>query len=195
MRQHGFTLLELLMVIAIIGLLAGIIVVAVDRSRGESTNQVIIKQTQEYQKALELVYSNEGSYPFYPPWSTTNNRRVICLGDTVGTLDCLGNVSYGNSSTINPVWNDTIHNALGDFMSSLPHILVGTIPLSSPGYHRCVSTGPDYAWNSANNVCGSGYYSIWFVLEGTYQDCGPAIQVDPTYTGDDELTLCRLQSQ
>jgi len=86
MRNKGFTLLELLVVIAIIGILVAVVVVALDDSRRTSRNTAVLSQMYEYRKALELHYTNTGSYP------ATNALRThrYCFGDgLVNGIDCI----------------------------------------------------------------------------------------------------------
>ena len=61
--KQGFTLLELLIVIAIIGLLTAIILVAVDASKAKARDVGRATQLQEFMKALELYYIEHGVYP------------------------------------------------------------------------------------------------------------------------------------
>lgn len=60
---QGFTLLELLIVIAIIGVLSIVVVVALDSSRAGSRDANRASQMQEFLKAFELYYTEAGSYP------------------------------------------------------------------------------------------------------------------------------------
>jgi type II secretion system protein G len=62
-KQKAFTLIELLVVIAIIGLLAGIVLVALNSARARSRDATRIADIRELQSALELYYSDNGSYP------------------------------------------------------------------------------------------------------------------------------------
>ena len=100
----GFTLLELLVVIAIIGVLSAVVLASLNSSREKASNSAILSQMNEYQKALELYYSDTGVYPHN--WSNALRARVLCLGDGVGTTDCLGNVSYGTN--VQDGWNTSI---------------------------------------------------------------------------------------
>ena len=61
--QKAFTLIELLIVIAIIGLLASVVLVALARSREKANISAAIQNSQQMQKALELYYSSNNSYP------------------------------------------------------------------------------------------------------------------------------------
>lgn len=62
-RQRGFTLLELLVVMAIIGILATVILASLNDSRQKARDSARASQTQEFMKALELFYSEYGVYP------------------------------------------------------------------------------------------------------------------------------------
>lgn len=63
MRQRGFTLIELLVVIAVIGILASIILASLNSARSRARDVQRISQLKEVQKALNLYYLENGSYP------------------------------------------------------------------------------------------------------------------------------------
>jgi general secretion pathway protein G len=62
-KNKGFTLIEMLVVIAVIGLLAALILVGLSsfRVRGRDTRRVA--DVKEVQNGLELYYMKNGSYP------------------------------------------------------------------------------------------------------------------------------------
>jgi prepilin-type N-terminal cleavage/methylation domain-containing protein len=62
-RQRGFTLLELLVVLAIIGLLAGIIMLALNSARNKARDAKRAGDMRQMITALEQYYSQRSSYP------------------------------------------------------------------------------------------------------------------------------------
>jgi type II secretion system protein G len=80
-KRSGFTLIELLIVIAIIGLLASVVLVAVNNARSKGRSAKRVSDIRALQKALELYYSDNGSYPVsnsfvfdcYLPTASYNN--------------------------------------------------------------------------------------------------------------------------
>jgi type II secretion system protein G len=61
--KKGFTLLELLIVITIIGILSSIVLVSLNTSRAKSRDANRAAQMREYTKALELYYADHNQYP------------------------------------------------------------------------------------------------------------------------------------
>lgn len=59
----GFTLIELMMVLAIIGILAAIIIGALNSSREKAQEKKMLQEIGELRKALELYYDKHGQYP------------------------------------------------------------------------------------------------------------------------------------
>lgn len=179
MRKYtqGFTLIELLVVIAIIGILSTIVFAALNESRERSRNAAIISQVKEYQKAIELFYSNNG---YYPATNYTRTTRY-CIGNV--TDDCMGSLA----SASNPEF--AINLALSEHISSLPRVrqTQGSLNYSSPAYSGCSGSG------MANTSCTTQDYSFWFFLEGTNGDCDGADVANPSVSG--EYTLCRVSSK
>jgi prepilin-type N-terminal cleavage/methylation domain-containing protein len=62
-KQKGFTLIELLVVIAIIGLLSSIVMVGLNSARAKGRDSYRRSSLLQVQKALELYYNVNGSYP------------------------------------------------------------------------------------------------------------------------------------
>lgn len=62
-NARGFTLLELLIVVAIIGILTSIVLVSLGTAREKSRDAARAAQAQEIVKALEFYYTQNGSYP------------------------------------------------------------------------------------------------------------------------------------
>ena len=61
--QKGFTLLELLVVVAIIGFLVSIVMPALDDARKKARDTVRISDMTQVQTALQLYYNTYGRYP------------------------------------------------------------------------------------------------------------------------------------
>ena len=62
-RTQGFTLIELLVVIAIIGVLASVVLASLNTARAKARDAQRMSQLSEVKKAIDLYYSDHGSYP------------------------------------------------------------------------------------------------------------------------------------
>lgn len=62
-NEKGFTLIEMLVVIAIIGLLSSVVVIGLGGSREKARDARRIADMQQIQNALELAYNPATGYP------------------------------------------------------------------------------------------------------------------------------------
>ncbi|HXF43996.1 MAG TPA: prepilin-type N-terminal cleavage/methylation domain-containing protein [Candidatus Paceibacterota bacterium] len=62
-NRKGFTLIEMLVVVAIIGLLSSVVVVGLGSSRSKARDAKRIADIQQIQNALELAYDPANGYP------------------------------------------------------------------------------------------------------------------------------------
>ena len=134
-RKHGFTLLEILLVIGIIAILAGIVILAINPTRQFSN----IRNTQrkmnlaEINKALYQYYIDNSGYPS----SITTTLTEIC--DT-------GATSTGHSLTC---------TGFVDLSALVPTYLVA-IPLDPSGAIITGGAGYKVAFNSSGKVYLAG---------------------------------------
>ena len=83
-NSKGFTIIELLVVISIIGLLSTISVVALNGARKKSRDAKRIADINNLQTALELYYNDNNGYPIF--------TSAITLGPTTA----YGKLGYGS---------------------------------------------------------------------------------------------------
>jgi general secretion pathway protein G len=84
MKQRGFTIVELLIVIVVIGILAAITVVAFGATQSKARDAQRKSDVEAIVKALELHYNDKGFYPnstTYTPGSTTINAAWSTTAD------------------------------------------------------------------------------------------------------------------
>lgn len=83
--NNGFTIIELLVVVAIIGLLASIVVVATGSARLKSRDARRLSDIQQVKSGLDLYYSQGAGYPATADWNTaqTSQGSLACSGVVV----------------------------------------------------------------------------------------------------------------
>ncbi len=121
-NNKGFTLIEMLVVIAIIGLLSSVVVIGLGGSRSKARDARRIADVQQIQNALELAYDPASGYPsgipsgapttdpqgntyLYSPL-TQNYKLGVCLendqspvpSDASITANCPGSLGDGAST-------------------------------------------------------------------------------------------------
>ncbi len=70
-KQHrGFTLIEILIVVAIIAILASVVLVGLGPTQQQGRDARRISDLREVQNALELYYNKYGTYPSDTSWAT-----------------------------------------------------------------------------------------------------------------------------
>lgn len=90
-NQGGFTLVELLIVIAIIGLLSSIVFASLNNARAKARDTRRLSDLKQIRLALELYYDSTGSYPSYQGacpggWATASPSEVVCWNDLTTKL-------------------------------------------------------------------------------------------------------------
>lgn len=92
-RTHsgGFTLMELMVVIMIIGLLAAVIMTALQQSRTKGRDTQRVQAVKELQKAVELYYSE---YGYYPPLALPANDARSSSAGTPCSDNTEGNANW-----------------------------------------------------------------------------------------------------
>jgi prepilin-type N-terminal cleavage/methylation domain-containing protein len=148
--QKGFTIVELLIVIVVIGILAALVMNTFSSAQAKARNTQTISAVQSYAKALIAYGADKGKYP-----TQTN----VCLGSGyTGT-----NGTCWSGANTNSTFNSLIQPYIG---STMPQPSLTALNISSPGATQWFR-GAGY-----NNNGTYGRY-ILFVMEDT--DACPGI--------------------
>lgn len=108
-KHNGFTIVELLIVIVVIGILAAITIVAYNGVQQRARDSRRVSDMKQVQKDLELFYTSQGRYPITPGGATWDDHWGFmqqCL--TVGT-NC-GFTTTNFQPFISSVPNDPLDN-------------------------------------------------------------------------------------
>jgi prepilin-type N-terminal cleavage/methylation domain-containing protein len=94
-REKGFTLIEILIVVAIIGMLSSVVLVGLGsfRSRGRDARRAA--DLREIQNALELYYAKFGNYP--NPYSNVDVSTIGLQGASIGVTKIPADPSSGQT--------------------------------------------------------------------------------------------------
>ncbi len=90
-HRKGFTLIEMLIVIAIIGILASIVLVGIGPVQRQARDSRRAADLRQVQNALELCFSKTGSYPPSSNWAILTNN-LTGGGSPASTLCGTGGV-------------------------------------------------------------------------------------------------------
>lgn len=174
-NRNGFTIVELLIVVVVIGIIAAITIVAFGTTQTRASNSQTTSAMKEYIKAFYAYAVDTGSYPnvsgcLGANYPAPNNR---CLSQN-GAAECFG-MGASNSNAVNDV---------------LKVYMGGKLPEMSPQQITCGATsyvGGYASYNSSNGTMGA-----WMTLRGdqTCPTMSPNVSsVTKVYSGD--ATLCR----
>lgn len=117
MRQHrqlstqGFTVIELLIVIGVIGILAIITVVSYNGIRERSYNTKILDGVQQYADAIDMYKTMHGHYPATSGETNGDYLGMACVGTGYPNNTC-GTVS-GKTIIDDPAFNDAMATVIG----------------------------------------------------------------------------------
>jgi general secretion pathway protein G len=109
-KQKGFTIVELLIVIVVIGILAAITIVAYNGIQTRAENTKTVNAMSAWAKGLQLYKVANGSYP------AINS----CLGGTSTYTDSNSGVCWGPAPNATWVVQPSFLAAMDDFMASNP---------------------------------------------------------------------------
>lgn len=160
MRKSGFTIIELLVVISIIGLLASIVVVALVGPRSDARDTKRIADLNNIRTALELYYNK---YDYYPPSPCGHN----CNGYYYSTS---GDNWIPGLEEFTKLSKDPINNAPGpwEILTDNYSYAYGNVGRKPPGVAGYPNAGDTYDLTarlekvnhplSCNNKCYRYYF-------------------------------------
>ena len=150
----GFTLVELMVVVAIIGILSSIVVVGLGSSRAAGRDNERTSDIKEIQLALKLYAFDNNVYP-----------------STGGQPKCI-RASSVQSCWVSVPGDDALNAALSIYLSSLP-----TDPVANRVYNGYIYRSPGSYWLPSGTVQGGpGSYSIAWQPDG-YDTANPPAEL------------------
>jgi prepilin-type N-terminal cleavage/methylation domain-containing protein len=80
-RKQGFTLIEILIVIAIIGILASVVLVGLGPVQKQGRDARRVSDLRQTQNGLELYFNKNGRYPAVTTWA---DLKTALIGGSIG---------------------------------------------------------------------------------------------------------------
>lgn len=151
-KQSGFTIVELLIVIVVIGILAAITIAAYNGAQQRGRDAQRKSDVATIAKALELYYADNGSYP-----------------STICTLGVGCKINSGWNTTADTSWSNFEAQLVPRYISKLPQD-----PLASTSTPAGISGGYNYDVVANPGWCttpsGRPSYLLTYRLESGAQD-------------------------
>jgi len=146
-NSRGFTIVELLIVIVVIGILATVTIVAYNGIQQRARNAQVISGVQQYIKALNMYVTAKGQLPL-----TTG---AVCLGDNYPSNFC-----WNGANGVRTV-STTFDANLSEFMPTKP-------TLATKLYQVTNASPVDMRAGATINLASG---QIVYYLEGVSQNC------------------------
>ena len=112
-NQKGFTLIELLVVIAIIGILSSVVLASLNSARAKARDAAVRQGVREFEKLLQLEYSDTGSYAALQSCTWLPISAPNCDSMFSGTYrDQARNICNNIVANATPVWGSPGYSLL-----------------------------------------------------------------------------------
>jgi prepilin-type N-terminal cleavage/methylation domain-containing protein len=176
-RSRGFTIVELMIVVVVIGVLAAIIIVAYSGITTRAENQSRLAEMKAWEKMYKMYYTLYGQLPQYPGAPDGQLNIGYCLG--TGFPDTNGD-GIGNCRDLyaGPPFGEQENAALNTELAKVTPLPKG--PRNSPGSN---SLGPFAMYYSNETIV------IYDVFKGTA--CPDGTSVSYQYP-DNQAIICNV---
>lgn len=152
-HKRGFTLLELLVVIAVIGLLSAVILIVVGNARKKAKDAAVIKSVKQFEILLQQEYADTGSYTDLQGIATTFYTPDDC--DTVFTAS-LSKYAPDAKNICKSILENTYAFTLGHLrFNQLGQKYSISTSLNTPIYYYGYPFGHDYCVGSSGTFNGN----------------------------------------
>lgn len=170
-KSSGFTIVELLIVIVIIGILAALVITVYNGIQQRARNTSRIASAKELQKLLNAYVVQEGKYP---------STGRVCIGSGYTDLDNDGTLDCGPVNTILVHPQATPLDSEISKIAKIPKVETSGIRgASGVIYGGFVHMNPSYIIDGQPNRL-----MLWYWLEGANQNCGLGVlAAGPVGTG------------
>lgn len=165
-KQTGFTIVELLIVIVVIGILAAITIVAYTGVQGSARDAERKSDIAAAQKALEMYYTEKGTYPKQGNVATDSMQNMdFVTGDEMGMsrsqAEAPGRRSRVTLSS-GVVYDPNNLAFTQDCYGANMDVSYSGDCKGMYGYRSILAGGTSSCWN-INHTCGG--YKLWYALD------------------------------
>ncbi len=150
-KSHGFTIVELLIVVVVIAILAAITIVAYSGIQNQANNSVVEADINSAAKKLELFKIEHGRYPV----NTTEMPSGFSISK--GAYDTSQNNVYYCNDRANHIFALGFRSKSGrGYIQTSDRLMAG---VSVSGASTCEAIDRTWVNDAATSVIGSGYNS------------------------------------
>jgi prepilin-type N-terminal cleavage/methylation domain-containing protein len=185
--HRGFTLIEIIVVVVVIGILAAISIVVYTGVQDRAKNTQLLSVFDAYDKALKIYYSNTGTYPESP-----GDINSCVGGGYTATADFGENECQKRNglpaTTVRSVFDTALASVLGDEKPAVNPATSYSGPNPNDGSPLKVR---GLLYNGGQNLPGSYVAVMFYYMRGTHS-CGRGTALHANVGGVD-YTQCAVK--